>query len=117
MHIFPHPGDAKLLPSNSFPSGCTSPSLTPATPQSQVSPTSAYPVAEFVNLRELTSTSFEPVLSAPVQSFPPLPTLSAEDDEHKFALAHTSFPVTPEHDSADPFTLSENPTFESSFCS
>ncbi|KIW51190.1 hypothetical protein PV05_09933 [Exophiala xenobiotica] len=117
VHIFPHPGDAKLLPSNSFPSGCTSPSLTPATPQSQVSPTSAYPVAEFVNLRELTSTSFEPVLSAPVQSFPPLPTLSAEDDEHKFALAHTSFPVTPEHDSADPFTLSENPTFESSFCS
>lgn len=118
MHIFPHPGDAKLLPSNSFSSasGCTSPSLTPTTPQSQVSPGSAYPVAEFVNLRELSSTSFEPVLSVPAQSFPPLPTLSAEDDEHKFALANTSFPITPEHDTADPFSLSENPSFESSFC-
>ncbi|KAJ9640273.1 hypothetical protein H2204_003498 [Knufia peltigerae] len=116
VHIFPHPGDAKLLPSNSFSSGCTSPSLTPATPQSQVSPAAAYPVAEFVNLRELTSTSsFEPVLSVPAQSFPPLPTLSAEDEEPKFALA-TTFPVTPEHDTANPFTISENPTFESSFC-
>lgn len=124
MRIFPHPGDAhvnaKLVPSNSMSmsfssaSGCTSPSLTPTSPQSQVSP-SAYPVAEFVNLRELTATSFEPVLSAPVQSFPPLPTLSAEDDEHKFALGHTSFPVTPEHDSSDRFTLSDNPSFESSF--
>src|SRR5690349_18713115 len=97
--IFPHPGDAKLLPSNSIrsASGCTSPSLAPASPQSQVSP-SAYPVAEFVNLRELTATSFEPVLAAPVQSFPPLPTLSAEDDEHKFALGNAAFPITPEHD-------------------
>lgn len=139
IHIFPHPGDAKLLPSNSIAStvpghfnmnmnvnmnssfsvaslsSCNSPSLGPTSPQSQVSP-SAYPVAEFVNLRELTATSFEPVVAAPVQSFPPLPTLSAEDDEHKFALVN-AFPVTPEHDSADPFTLSENPSFESSFCS
>ena len=133
IHIFPHPGDAKLLPSNSTAStvpghlhmnmsssvaslsSCNSPSLGPTSPQSHVSP-SAYPVAEFVNLRELTSTSFEPVVSAPVQSFPPLPTLSAEDDEHKFALANT-FPITPEHDTADPFTLTENPSFESSFCS
>ncbi|KIV77923.1 hypothetical protein PV11_09695 [Exophiala sideris] len=116
VHIFPHPGDAKLLPSNSFSSGSTSPSFAPTTPQSQVSPASAYPVAEFVNLRELSSASFETVLSAPAQSFPPLPTLSAEDDEHKFALANTSFPITPEHDTADPFSLVENPSFESSFC-
>lgn len=135
IHIFPHPGDAKLLPSNSIAStvsgnlnmnssnafsvaslsSCNSPALGPTSPQSHVSP-SAYPVAEFVNLRELTSTSFEPVAAAPVQSFPPLPTLSAEDDEHKFALA-SAFPITPEHDTADPFTLTENPSFESSFCS
>jgi C2H2 transcription facotor len=125
VHIFPHPGDAKaLLPSNctdsfsasnSTASGCPSPSLAPASPQSIVSP-SAYPVAEFVNLRDLTSTSFEPVLAVPAQSFPPLPTLSAEDDEHKFALGHSTFPVTPEHETADPFTLVENPSFDSSFC-
>ncbi|KIW94707.1 uncharacterized protein Z519_04684 [Cladophialophora bantiana CBS 173.52] len=133
VHIFPHPGDAKaaLLPSNctdSFHSAsttststtanlssCPSPSLAPASPQSQVSP-AAYPVAEFVNLRDLTSISLEPVISAPVQSFPPLPTLSAEDDEHKFALGNPTFPVTPEHETADPFTLVENPSFETSFC-
>jgi hypothetical protein len=73
-------------------------------------------VAEFVNLRELSATSFEPVVTAPVQSFPPLPTLSAEDDEHKFALGNPSLPITPEHDSADPFTLPENPSFGSTFC-
>ncbi|OAL33853.1 hypothetical protein AYO20_06864 [Fonsecaea nubica] len=130
VHIFPHPGDAKaaMVPSNgtdSFRSAastastinlssCTSPSLAPASPQSQVSP-SAYPVAEFVNLRDLTSTSLEPVVSAPVQTFPPLPTLSAEDDEHKFALGQ-AFPITPEHETADPFTLVENPSFDTSFC-
>ncbi|EXJ79283.1 hypothetical protein A1O3_08785 [Capronia epimyces CBS 606.96] len=135
VHLFPHPGDAKLLPSNSnststsgspsaqfnsfasCASGCTSPSLTPASPQSLVSPSSAYPVAEFVNLRELSSSSFESVPSAAVQSFPPLPTLSAEDDEHKFALGATAFPITPEHDTVDPFTLPQNPSFEASFCS
>ncbi|EXJ96078.1 hypothetical protein A1O1_01204 [Capronia coronata CBS 617.96] len=140
VHLFPHPGDAKLLPSNFHPasnltlnsncgsfttstsfascgSGCTSPLLTPASPQSQVSPSAAYPVAEFVNLRELSATSFESVQSTAAQSFPPLPTLSAEDDEHKFALGSTSFPITPEHDTADPFTLPQNPSFESSFCS
>ena len=127
VHIFPHPGDAKaLLPSNyteSFhsaittvtSSSCPSPSLGPASPQSIVSP-SAYPVAEFVNLRDLTSTSFEPVLAVSPQSFPPLPTLSAEDEEHKFDLGHPSFPITPEHETADPFTLAENPSFDSSFC-
>ena len=127
MHIFPHPGDAKaLLPSNcteSFhsatatvtSSSCPSPSFGPASPQSVVSP-SAYPVAEFVNLRDLTSTSFEPVLAIPAQSFPPLPTLSADDEEHRFALSNTVFPVTPEHETADPFTLIENPSFDSSFC-
>lgn len=123
---------AKLVPSNSHPfhsdssftesavtatvTACTSPSLTAASPQSQVSP-SAYPVAEFVNLRELTSTAFEPVQVAAAQSFPPLPTLSTEDEEHKFTLVHPVFPITPEHDTADPFTLAENPSFESSFCS
>ncbi|OAP54970.1 hypothetical protein AYL99_10670 [Fonsecaea erecta] len=125
VHIFPHPGDAKaaLVPSNgtdSFhstinASSCPSPSLAPASPQSQVSP-SAYPVAEFVNLRDLTSTSLEPAVSAPVRTFPPLPTLSAEDDEHKFALGNQAFPITPEHETADPFSLVENPSFDTSFC-
>ncbi|KAL2427345.1 C2H2 finger domain transcription factor sebA [Exophiala dermatitidis] len=135
VHLFPHPGDAKLMPSNSTSgnfnnsnfsasfasftssaSGCTSPSLEPTSPQSQVSPSSAYPVAEFVNLRDLSSASFESNPPAAVQTFPPLPTLSAEDDEHKFALGTSAFPITPEHDTADPFTLPQNPSFESSFC-
>jgi len=117
IHVFPHPGDAKLV-NRSF-SGCTSPSLSPASPESQTSP-SAYPVQEYVNLADLTSTSFEltvPVIPT-VQHFPPLPTLSAEDEEHKvFALgAATTFPVTPENDTVDPFSCLEQPSFESSFC-
>jgi C2H2 transcription facotor len=123
VHVFPHPGDAKtLLPSNvaaprafSNTSSCPSPSLGPASPQSIVSP-SAYPVAEFVNLRDLTSTSFEPALITPTSAFPPLPTLTAEDDEHKFALAHPSLPISPEHEIIDPFSIVENPSFDSSFC-
>lgn len=112
--MFPHPGDAKLLCADAFTSGCTSPALSPASPESQIS---AQPVAEFVNLRDLTSGSFEPVLTAPVQQFPPLPTLSTEDEEHKFALTAT-LPITPEHEAVDPFSASsENPSFESSFCS
>ncbi len=114
LHIFPHPGDAKLVPS----SGCTSPSLAPASPESQIS---AYPVAEFVNLRDLTSGTFEPVSAnstGPVQQFPPLPTLSTEDEEHKFALAAVTAPATPQPQVLDPFSAStENPSFESSFCS
>lgn len=112
MHIFPHPGDAKLL------SGCTSPSLSPASPDSQAS-SSVYPVAEFVNLRDLTAgTSFEPQIAVAVaQQFPPLPTLSTEDEEHKFALGAATSPGTPVHELADPFSCSPNPSFESSFCS
>jgi C2H2 transcription facotor len=72
-----------------------------------------------VNLRDLTSGSFEPAATtAPVQQFPPLPTLSTEDEEHKFALTAASLPITPEHEALDPFSASsENPSFESSFCS
>ena len=111
LHVFPHPGDAKLgaLPA----SGCTSPSLAPASPESQIS---AYPVAEFVNLRDLTSGSFEvPAITATVQQFPPLPTLTFEDEEHKLALTAANLPATPELEVNDPFT-SDNPSFESSFC-
>ncbi|RVX67444.1 hypothetical protein B0A52_08797 [Exophiala mesophila] len=129
IHIFPS-RDAKILPSSApatvavVPaptrslSNCTSPSLSPATPtpspqsQSHISP-SVYPVAEFVNLRELTSTSFEPavVLPAHAHGFPPLPTLTVEDEEPKYALP----PFTPEHDIHDPFTLADNPSFDTSF--
>jgi C2H2 transcription facotor len=51
-----------------------------------------------------------------------LPTLSTEDEEHKFALTAPALPATPEHETVDPFSasassVSENPSFESSFCS
>ena len=72
-----------------------------------------------MNLRDLTSGAFEvAAITAPVQQFPPLPTLSTEDEEHKFALAAAALPATPEHEVIDPFSAaSENPSFESSFCS
>jgi C2H2 transcription facotor len=71
-----------------------------------------------VNLRDLTSGTFEPALTATVQQFPPLPTLSTEDEEHKFALTAATIPITPEHEVIDPFSASsEDPSFESSFCS
>ena len=112
LHVFPHPGDAKLA----FGSGCNSPALAPASPESQIS--TSFPVAEFVNLRDLTSGALEVPLTATVQQFPPLPTLSAEDEEHKFALATTTLPITPAHEPTDPFNAAtENPSFESSFCS
>ena len=114
VHVFPHPGDAKL---GAFGSGCNSPSLAPASPAS-ASSVSSYPVAEFVNLRDLTSGSLEvtPVLAS-VQQFPPLPTLSAEDEEHKFALATTTLPITPAHEPTDPFNAATTPAYETSFCS
>jgi C2H2 transcription facotor len=122
LHVFPHPGDAKLdftsVSSASLGSlsGCNSPALAPASPESQTS--TSYPVAEFVNLRDLTSGALEPPVTATVQQFPPLPTLSAEDEEHKFALATTTLPITPAHEPHDPFNVTvENPSFESSFCS
>ena len=114
--MFPHPGDAKLLPasnSSAFASRCTSPSLTPGSPESQIS---AHPVAEFVNLRDLTSGTFEATIIAPVQQFPPLPTLSTEDEEHKFALTATILPATPEAEPLDFTVSSDEPSFEASFC-
>ena len=72
-----------------------------------------------MNLRDLTSGTLEvAAIPAPVQQFPPLPTLSTEDEEHKFTLAAAVLPVTPAHEVHDPFSASsENPSFESSFCS
>lgn len=111
---------AKLLPSNTFStaSGCTSPSLSPGSPDSQASGPS-HPVAEFVNLRDLSSSSFEPaIVIATGPQFPPLPTLSTEDEEHKLAFSAAAYPVTPEHDITDPFSSGScTPSFESSFCS
>jgi C2H2 transcription facotor len=118
--VYAEERQAKLLPSTAFSttSGCTSPSLSPASPDSQASgPT--HPVAEFVNLRDLSSSSFEPVVTvAAGPQFPPLPTLSTEDEEHKLAFGAPVYPITPEHDITDPFSSGScTPPFESSFCS
>jgi C2H2 transcription facotor len=67
----------------------------------------------------LTSGSLEttPVIPT-VQQFPPLPTLPLEEEEHKFALATATLPITPAHEPTDPFnTSSATPAFEPSFCS
>ncbi|RMD44305.1 hypothetical protein DV735_g913, partial [Chaetothyriales sp. CBS 134920] len=113
LHIFPHPGDAKLRAVvEPFTSGCPSPtSLAPATP------VSVHPAAEFVNLRDLTADTFSPASAASVQHFPPLPTLASDDENEKFALTATTLPATPEADSAASFSscVSDEPSFESSF--
>lgn len=107
VHIFPDAGEAKIY------SGCTTPILSPASPASQTS--SAAPVAEFVNLRDLTSGSFSPpTVVAATTVCPPLPTLSAEDEEHKLAFGGVTSLVLSEA-ALDSFTV-ENPSFESSFC-
>lgn len=114
MHVFALPVDAKPVPAvPAAPglSGRSSPS-SPASPASQNS--SVNPVAEFVNLRDLTCNSLEANAVVPAsQQFPPLPTLSAPDEEHKLTLGISSS----EHEVADPFSATEPPTFESSFCS
>lgn len=106
LHIFPDATDAKPL------SGCTSPSLSASSPESSAS---FAPVAEFVNLRDLTSGSFSPsaVVASTASVCPPLPTLSTEDEEHKIAFGGA---ITLTASAEDSFT-SENPSFESSFCS
>lgn len=112
MHIFPDPADAKIL------SGCTTPTLSPASPES--STTSFAPVQEFVNLRDLTSGSHSPpavVATVVATVCPPLPTLSTEDEEHKLAFGGVTTLISASSEkSSDSFT-SENPSFESSFCS
>lgn len=106
VHIFPDHAGAKTL------SGCTSPSLTPSTPESQ---SSVHPVAAFVNLRDLTSSALElSPLAATAPACPPLPTLSAEDEEHKLTFGGVA--TTPIFSASTSFA-SESPCFESSFCS
>jgi len=117
VHVFSHLTNAKPLPAApAFSSGRNSPSLSsPASPASQAS--SVYPAVEFVNLRDLTAGALEAAVVAPApQQFPPLPTLTAADEEHKFELGTATFP-TPEQDIVDPFGAIEQPAFESSFCS
>lgn len=110
VHIFPDTVDAKPVLS-----GCTSPALSPASPMSQIS---SAPVAEFVNLRDLNSGSFSPptiVAVAETVICPPLPTLSAEDEEHKLAFCGVTSLIS-ETKTTDSF-LVENPSFDTSFCS
>lgn len=107
VHIFPDQADAKIL------SGCTSPALSPASPDSQAS---SAPVAEFVNLRDLTSGSFSPSsVVATTTNCPPLPTLCAEDEEHKLAFGGVVSLTPAENKVPDSFAV-EHPSFESSFC-
>ena len=115
MHVFAQTTSAKSSPLRAAPalSGRSSPA-SPGSPASQTS--SVYPVAEFVNLRDLTApTGVEAApIVAPAPSFPPLPTLSAPDEEHKITLGSSAF-STPSREVNDPFC--EPPSFESSFCS
>ena len=79
----------------------------------------AQPSVKFINPGDLTASA--PDLSAaavPAFQFPPLPTLSAEDEEHKFALVSAGSPATPVTAVVEPLpSANEQPSFESSFCS
>ncbi|KAK5076279.1 hypothetical protein LTR64_006243 [Lithohypha guttulata] len=111
VHIFPDAVSAKIA------SGCTSPALSSASPASQAS---SAPVAEFVNLRDLTSGSFSPssiVATVTTTVCPPLPTLSTEDEEHKLTFGGVATLLVSSQDKCDGSFTVENPSFESSFCS
>jgi hypothetical protein len=77
------------------------------------------PSVEYINPGDLSASALD--LSTGARNtfqFPPLPTLSAEDEEHKFTLGSAGPPASPvlavtEHTSSD----ADHPSFEASFSS
>ena len=120
--VFPRPGSASQASDRLSASVSTSSSSTPSpSPSSPIanSVTLTQPSVEFINPGDLSASALDLSAAAPVPfQFPPLPTLSAEDEEHKFALITAGSPATPllaiaEHSVSD----ADHPSFESSFCS
>lgn len=120
MHVFPSGAACQASKFLSAGAGCSM-STAPPSPPSVVphTPTRSTPAVEFVNLRDLTAGAIETVIpDSAVSSFPPLPTLSSEDEDHKFALSTSDVIVQSEHSLSESFGCElDHPNFESSFCS
>ena len=82
VHVFPLPSGAASQGSEVL----SAPNSLPPSPPAQTS-VNTTPTVAFVNLRDLTADSVE---SAAIETtpavFPPLPTLSTEDEDNKYAL-------------------------------
>lgn len=119
---FSRPGSASqvsdLLSASVSTSSSSTSSPSPSSPIAH-SATLTQPSVEFINPGDLSASALDCTSAAPSAfQFPPLPTLSAEDEEHKFALVSAGSPVSPLLAVADhSVTDLDQPSFESSFCS
>jgi C2H2 transcription facotor len=119
---FPRPGSASqgsdLLSASVSTSSSSTPSPSPSSPIAH-SVALTQPSVEFINPGDLSASTLD--ISAAASSafqFPPLPTLSAEDEEHKYTLVSAGSSTSPvlavaEHTVSD----ADHPSFEASFCS
>ena len=114
VHAFPRHGSASQAAASASNSSPPSPSASPSAHSTILS----LPTVEFVNPGDLTSSSLDLSIAVSSAQFPPLPTLSAEDEEHKFAFVSAGSPVAPDQANLEPLTCNlDQPSFESSFCS
>src|SRR4051812_6796269 len=99
---FTRPGSASqgsdLLSASVSTSSTPSPS--PSSPSAH-SAALTQPSIEFINPGDLSARTIDISAAAPFQ-FPPLPTLSAEDEEHKFTLVSAGSPASPILATAEP---------------
>src|SRR3954452_10225597 len=96
---FPRPGSASQgsdLPSASVSTSSTStPSPSPSSPIAHPAALTQ-PSVEFINPGDLSASALDLSAAAPSAfQFPPLPTLSAEDEEHKFTLVSAGSTASP----------------------
>ena len=120
--VFPRPGSTSqgsdLLSASVSTSSSSTPSPSPSSPSAH-SVALTLPSVEFINPGDLSASVLDLSATAPAAfQFPPLPTLSAEDEEHKFTLVSAGSPASPilaivDHSVSD----ADHPAFESSFCS
>jgi hypothetical protein len=119
--VFQRPGSASQgsdLSASVSTSSSSTPSPYPSSPNAH-SAVLTQPSVEFINPGDLSASALDLSAAAPSAfQFPPLPTLSAEDEEHKFTLVSAGSPTSPILAAAEhTVSTADHPSFESSFCS
>ena len=120
--VFPRPGSASqgsdLLSASVSTSSSSTPSPSPSSPIAH-SAALTQPSVEFINPGDLSASAIDLSAATPAAfQFPPLPTLSAEDEEHKFTLVNAGSPTNSAIAVAErTVSDADHPSFESSFCS
>jgi C2H2 transcription facotor len=119
--VFPRPGSASQgsdLSASVSTSSSSTPSPSPSSPNAH-SAALTQPSVEFINPGDLSASALDLSAAAPSAfQFPPLPTLSAEDEEHKFTLVSAGSPASPILAAAEhTVSTTDHPAFEASFCS